>query len=336
MLVCLPFILGGISPQVNALIQTLVISEVMPNPIGDDTKNEWIEITNNTQTDVNLKEWKLNGAQLPDFVVKKDEILILIKDEASFRGNFPTTARTILFNFNLINSGGKIVLENTVNSDTYAFDYSSANEGKSFELLEGNCNLIKEHPQSHSVGLKNSSCISPTSTLLPTAIPTVIYHIPEVQSYKVEISALSPNPLSGDEWVEVTNIDSKTADLTGWLIIDSSNKKYTINGLILKQGETQRIYPGSVSLNNEGDVITLVDTNNNTVASFSYAQSNKGQIFSKSGNETQTIGEVQIINSQTEAGKEVKSESTENASKSKTDNNRHFKKPIYYKFGEYK
>jgi len=336
MLVCLPFILSGISPQVNALIPTLVISELMPNPMGDDTKNEWIEITNNTQTEFNLKEWKLNGAQLPDFVVKKDEILILIKDEASFRGNFTTSARTVLFNFNLINSGGKVVLENTVNSETYAFDYSSANEGKSFELLEGNCNLIKEHPQNHSVGLKNTSCISPTSTLLPTAIPTVIYHIPEAQYYNIEISSLSPNPLSGDEWVELTNIDSKTADLTGWLIIDSSNKKYAINSLILKQGETQRIYPGSVSLNNEGDVITLVDTNNNTIASFSYGQSNKGQIFSKSGNETQAIGEAQIINSQTDTAKEVKSESTENVSKSKTDNNKHFKKPIYYKFGEYK
>ncbi len=45
------------------LSENIIISEIMPNPEGTDTKNEWIEIYNSGADDVNLGNWSLDDEE---------------------------------------------------------------------------------------------------------------------------------------------------------------------------------------------------------------------------------------------------------------------------------
>jgi|GEM_PF-1388309 len=45
------------------LSDKLIITEIMPNPEGSDTKNEWIEITNTGETPLNLGNWTLDDGE---------------------------------------------------------------------------------------------------------------------------------------------------------------------------------------------------------------------------------------------------------------------------------
>lgn len=252
----------------------LLINEVMPNPIGDDTKLEWIELKNISTEVINLKNWKLNGLALPDFDVNSNEIVLLTRDMNALVSN----NRKIDFTFNLVNSGATLTLIETETSVEQKFNYAQSIEGRSFELLSGACSDIEIHSTSHSMGLENTSCeafTAPTNT----PYPTVIYY--STHNYQdLIISAVSPFPSEGNEWVEITNKTSAEINLTGWFMRDESNKVYKLTELILNSGEKTKIFPSTISLNNDGDSINLYDPQNILIDSFTYDKVTKDQIVS--------------------------------------------------------
>lgn len=339
------FILVVIAPLVyvvNAQMPypALIITEIMPNPIGDDTKYEWIEIQNVSASNQNLKDWTLNTKAIPETVIEPGEIVMLVRDVTGFQEIFQVTAKIIKLDFNLVNTGGTVKLEHITNGEKHHFDYSQSQEGKSFELLEGDCGIIKLS-SGHTVGQINTSCIGPEPTVTASVIPTVIYHTADSghnTTGKAIISTISPNPDTGDEWIEIKNIDTVTLNLASWKIIDESNKAFTIGSLILASGQTERIFPKNVSLNNDGDVISLYDAQGKLIDTFSYPKSVKGQLFSKdSDNKVITVDDSNSDDNSTEdeesnqlAGAVLSSQSTRNV-----NYNIYFKKPVYYKSGDY-
>ena len=49
-------------PRVVLAEETLLpiqISEILPNPVGDDTQSEWIELYNPTENDISLDGWSI-------------------------------------------------------------------------------------------------------------------------------------------------------------------------------------------------------------------------------------------------------------------------------------
>lgn len=316
---------------------SLIITEVMPNPIGDDSKYEWIEVQNTTSTKQNMKDWSLNSKTLSDFEIEPHEILLLVRSLEGFSEAYQTNARVLKADFNLVNSGGIAKLENSQNGEHHHFEYIQSQEGKSFELLEGECGVIELNPIGHTVGLINTSCISPTNTPSPTK-PTPTNSVAKL-SGMVEISSLSAYPEAGDEWVELKNIDSKTVDLSSWKITDASSKSFTIATLVLSPGETIKLFPKNVSLNNDGDTITLTDRNGKVVDSFTYSKVSKGQIVG--GNQEDEIeGEkqkdtseaIQTIDSLSKQEGVVLSTNTQRS----VNYNQYFKKPVFYKLEDYK
>lgn len=298
--------------------EKLVITEIMPNPIGSDTKLEWVEIYNNSGSALNLLDWSLNDKPLPEYVIPDSTFLVLVRDETEFKNMFGSSTSILKTEFSLNNAGGNVNLT-SVNGDVFEFHYTESQEGKSFELYDGTCNIIEIHLESHSAGRANTSCDAP----LPTE---------KIQNENdidlVIINSVSPNPETGEEWLDLKNQTSKKINLDGWVLKDASDKGFTINGLTLEPYSLIKVYPSTISLNNDGDELRLFDSTGRQVDVFIYPKASKDDMFvvstlsevAERENDIDELTESNLVN------QSVKSETITTFS-----NNKYFKKPIFYK-----
>lgn len=324
--------------QVQSLSPSLVITEIMPNPIGDDTKYEWIEIQNISATKQNLKDWNLNNKSISENIIDPGEIIIFARDISSFQSIFAVDVRVITLEFSLVNSGGSVKIENINNGEVHQFEYPQSQEGKSFELLEGDCGLISLNIAGHTAGKTNTSCNKPTSPATTTVIPSVFPSIINHTTGKIVINAINPNPLTGDEWIELKNIDNKELNLSSWKITDESKSTFTIGILSLSPGQVERVFPKNISLNNDGDMITLYDSNGQIIDTFQYGKTTKGQIITKDSvfRVTDVLSEVNLESKEQEmSSTEEKTVPINQSPIMNTNYNKYFKKPIYYKSENY-
>ncbi|MFA5024827.1 MAG: lamin tail domain-containing protein, partial [Patescibacteria group bacterium] len=76
----------------KAIMAELIISEFIPNPSGSDEENEWVEIYNAGQDDINLSGWKLQDAsgKAYDFeaeTIKAKGYLVLTRNQTKISIN---------------------------------------------------------------------------------------------------------------------------------------------------------------------------------------------------------------------------------------------------------
>ena len=97
----------------------------------------------------------------------------------------------------------------------------------------------------------------------------------------LEITALYPNPNTGeDEWIEIKNTGKTNLELAFYTIEDTTNKPYPLEGT-LEAGESTSITGFSFQLNNSNETVTLKTIAGDTVDTFSYETSTKGQAIEK-------------------------------------------------------
>lgn len=103
----------------------LILSEILPNPIQEEEKNEYIEIYNPTNTPVSLKYWTLMDSSATGTYTFNEDIIIL-----------PHTFHTLYrsnFGFALNNSGGETIsLLAPNNQTTSSTSYQTAKKGISY------------------------------------------------------------------------------------------------------------------------------------------------------------------------------------------------------------
>lgn len=106
----------------------ITLSEIMPNPKGTDSKNEWIELFNSGETAVNLGNWKIfNGTKtfsLPDTIIIKGKGYLIIEK---------TQLKAAIKN-----SHGLIQLFDPHNKIIDEINYASAPEGLSYSKINEN------------------------------------------------------------------------------------------------------------------------------------------------------------------------------------------------------
>lgn len=120
--------------------------------------------------------------------------------------------------------------------------------------------------------------IDMTSTEEPTAIdiapstvetPTV-ESITTIQPGDLVITALYPSPNSGeDEWVALTNTTNADINLTDVTLTDGSGAVTTLGGTIQSQATLYVLNPKG-NLNNEGDTLTLLNSDGDVIGSVTY------------------------------------------------------------------
>ena len=105
--------------------EKIKFSEVMPNPKGSDSTKEWIELFNNDNKDINLKNWKITNSK-STFKIKNDTIIkshdYLILENKSLK-------------ISLKNSNEKLQLVDYQGKIMDSLEYQNSIEGKSYSRI---------------------------------------------------------------------------------------------------------------------------------------------------------------------------------------------------------
>ena len=229
------------------------INEILPNPDGKDSGNEFIEIY--IESKIDLTNLKLSYRKL-------------LKDNPSniwSLNDFEIEDKYILINpSNLINSGAEIILyynHDDDNKDIISqFKYTSATSGQSWNYDKNN--WYEETPTPNEKNNDN----------------------PEKKDYsetKIRINEILANPNDGDsEFIELYNYGDKEIDLTNWILKDETKSKLKFNNVKIKSGKKIAFSKGddfSFALNNSGgETVYLIAPNEKIFLEKSYTTSTKG------------------------------------------------------------
>jgi hypothetical protein len=132
----------------SILPQSIVVNEIMYAPTGDEP--EWIELHNNTNDSLNLKNWKISDANnttkvlftSQTTILPPDSFVVLAKDTVAFHSVHSYTPTLLLQlsqlpSFN--NSGDDVVIydanNSTIDSVQYKSNWGGSNGGKSLERI---------------------------------------------------------------------------------------------------------------------------------------------------------------------------------------------------------
>ena len=230
----------------------IFINEIIPNPYGADNNQEWIELFNDNDFAINLKNWSIDDDEKGSspYIFSKD---ILIGPKQYF----------VIYRYD-----SKINLNNNLDY-VRLFDpnklmrdqiyYENAEEGLSYAKFGGKWkwteyatanteNIFQEKTDEEDIGDENFSEYKNGNL-----------------SDNILISEILPNPKGAEkdgEWIELYNKGEKDVNLGNWyLITDSKNaKKYIFSDqdtiksktyLIIKRAESK------IALNNNGDTLYL-------------------------------------------------------------------------------
>jgi hypothetical protein len=101
----------------------------------------------------------------------------------------------------------------------------------------------------------------------------------------LKISEVLPNPEGADkggEYILVRNTGESSIGVSGWSIKNGAGKKIPLSGTI-EPGESAKVLTGSVSLKNQGDSLSLIDSAGKTQDVFDYSVAASGQILQPAG-----------------------------------------------------
>gem|GEM_PF-6229190 len=252
--------------------QAIVISEFLPNPDGSDSGEEWVELFNPSNADVDLSDWKLDdqgqavGSSAYTFpknsVIKAQGYLVVDLPEGSFTLNNTggDSVRLIWPDKTIVT---EVAYTGNANADqTYAIkpDYNYA---WTSIATKGSANKFDQ---------LQTGVLSPAES-------------------NIKISEIFPNPKgadSGGEWVELINLGTEPVLIHNW-ILDDGEKGSAIRGsawkiqspIVYPQGFTVLSIPaGKFSLNNTSDTVRLYNSNKVLIDSISYADAKEDLSYS--------------------------------------------------------
>ncbi|MCA9213296.1 MAG: lamin tail domain-containing protein, partial [Planctomycetales bacterium] len=129
---------------------TVVFNEIMYNPLGDDSKTEWVELHNQMAVDIDLTGWRLADGVLFDFpdgtILAGGEYLVIANDVQTVEQSYGIENVFGPFEGSLSNAGEKLELRNHTNRLMSSVDY---NDRGNWPVAAdgGGVSLAKRHPQ---------------------------------------------------------------------------------------------------------------------------------------------------------------------------------------------
>ncbi|MGH2574540.1 MAG: lamin tail domain-containing protein, partial [Ignavibacteria bacterium] len=213
---------SGINVGGGSTAGSVIINEIMYDfPAGEC---EWIELFNNSDSVVNLKNWKIQDntstqviITTSDFFLSPDSFVVISENTSIFINHQNLLQRNVIINSSLpsFNNEGdavKIYKINGILSDRVDYFSSWGGENASLERR-----LV--------IGISNDSTNWITSIDCEKSTPARINSISYVSNYlyyDLVINEIMASPFTNEaEWIELYNPTNKTINLSNWLMYES-------------------------------------------------------------------------------------------------------------------
>lgn len=213
----------------------ITISEVLPDPVGDEAVGEWIELYSHAMNPVDLCDWSID-------------------DEPGGSKEFSLTGM-------IINPESSILLERKQTA------ISLNNDGDQVRLFAGSGNLVDT--LTYTGAISGSSYAKRgdghwlwTPFLTPAESNRFKDATRRFPARILRLAGVLPNPAGtdeGKEWVEVVNSGKTHQALDGWSLALPTGS-FTMSGIFLPPGGVQRIeLRPSLTLRNSDGILELHD-----------------------------------------------------------------------------
>ncbi len=294
-----------------AAVSDVVVTEIMYNPGGADTKHEWVELKNLGSDSVTVVgssgagSWRIfdgaNHTLATSTVVSPGQYLIVAQDSATFLADYPNFSGLLVQSsaLNLVNTSGTVALRLGSSSAlwsevNYFNTWGADGNGKTLEKINLSAdNSAANWQESAAVGgtpgADNSTPSPPPPSPPPppppppstgesASIRLVVEEKPSYERNSIVINEWVSDPNDEeDEWVELYNLLFQSLDLTGWWLEDGSEAKTYLSGVIPTQGFLVIKNPKG-RLNNSGEVITLKDFRGQMINQVIYGKWESGSV----------------------------------------------------------
>jgi uncharacterized protein YdeI (BOF family) len=277
--------------QVFSASSDIVINEIAAYPTST---HEWVEIWNRGLNPVDLKGWKfLEGGvrhglttSSTDSIMASGEYGVITQNGNQFRLDHPEYTSSIFdSSWSGLNEGGELIgIEDAVGVVVEQFSYG-ATKNFSLERVDPFLSMYgsenwKEHLGGNTLGFINSVAIV-SSSGVPSSTPPSSSTTPSATTTLdgslgwsgLRVNEVMPNPLSGDEWVELFNTGTSTVLLSGGFLCDGRAAGNctiaSLDGFIAPQSWIIVSIQGS-KLNNTGDSVFLKNASSTIFDSMSY------------------------------------------------------------------
>ena len=261
----------------------IIINELMPNPAGSDNY-EWIELKNISDQPLNIENFSLSDATNKKYTFQSEKLGNLIIPAGGFFVIYKNQSR-----ISLNNTSAEIVKlydENQNIIDQVIYE-PPVPENHSLSLIEGEWHWTKTPTPATNNILTNDNQVSNIQTKENNTTNTdnnqreidsanskpssskkdKPAECPSNDRGRVVINELWPAPQGNDrelEFIELKNIDSQDTNLCGWQLADTNHTFVfgpdavieALDFLVLPRSSTK------ISLNNNGDVISLTSPDN--------------------------------------------------------------------------
>lgn len=279
--------------QPKKVLAQAVINEVLPNPAGEDSAGEWVEIYNTSETALDISGYKLKDADNHELIIGADYTdggtLVAGKSWLLIKRNNHST-------FSLNNTGSEEVsLWDNAGSPSKidSFSYSDSDENKSWGRIPDGGSIhgdkLVPTPNGANVILPTATpqptvTLTPAPTSIPPTVTPTLTSVPAPNSYSnIYISELMAYPEGGNEWVELYNNNDYEVDLFGWFLDDiagGGKSPRMISGKVGRKSYKQ-YYLDDFFLNNDGDDVRLLNGSQTEKDKKTFTNSRKGKSWSK-------------------------------------------------------
>lgn len=256
-------------------VPEISITEILPNPVGDDSGSEKVELKNTSAFEAVLVDWFLGDSSTGPASSN------LLK----FSATIPAGGYFVIVlpqgSFALNNSGTETVtLYRPDKSVASAVSYSGTSpEGESYQFTQGSWYWIaptfgqeNASPPPPPPPPASASSQEPTTAAVPKTVPPLVT--------TVKINELLPDPEGADEdgeWIELFNDGTEKVNLDGWKIYFGTRSR-VLKGLEISGGGYLVLPTESLPgyLRNSGQDVLLKDSVDRVVDKLSYPESEEG------------------------------------------------------------
>ncbi|MCD6149280.1 lamin tail domain-containing protein [bacterium] len=237
------------------------INELLPNPKGSDRENEYIELYNYGDKEIDLENWEFKDANILKKGNKKGKKLSGIIAPKKYSAFYKTVS--------LNNNGDEIKLFNPNGDEIDSVGYGKAKENFSYSFKGGKWEW--------------------TPFLTPGEVNR--FKVKKSYSHSVYINEILPNP-SGEEklneYIELYNSGDKNIDLSQWILKDSSKSGKFIfpENSLIKSKKFLAVHRADFkfAMNNSGsETIYFLDPNENIVFSIFYSKAKEDVSYNFNG-----------------------------------------------------